>query len=328
VLRALKPDIVHTRNLPALECQFVAALAGVKARVHGEHGRDVYDPDGNKFKYNALRKGMRVFVNHYVAVSRDLAHWLKDTIGVPPQRVSQIYNGVDAKIFHPRRAYPQPVGPAGFSAPSSFVIGTVGRMEPIKGQLTLVQAFLRVLDQNPGWRERLRLVIVGDGSLREKALKMIREAQAEELAWLPGERDDVAEIMRGLDLFVLPSLREGISNTILEAMASGVPVVATKVGGNPELLEQDTTGMLVPYSEPVSMASAISSYVADVNKATAHGRASRGRIESHFTMAAMVAQYINVYDSVLHRTSVHTTGSRSSSRGLSSRLAVNRCNAS
>jgi sugar transferase (PEP-CTERM/EpsH1 system associated) len=298
-LRELNPDIVHTRNLPALEFQFIAALAGVKGRIHGEHGRDVYDLDGRSRKYNALRKAMRPFVQRYTAVSQDLEEWLIHTIGLKRQRITQIYNGVRADRFHPRRGPRNVIGPDGFMAEDSLVIGAVGRMETVKDQLTLVRAFIHLLKTERRGRERLRLVMIGDGSLRQPALDLLRSAHMEELAWLPGERDDIPELMRAMDLFVLPSIREGISNTILEAMATGLPVIATKVGGNPELVVKDLTGTMVPPSDLFAMADAIRGYWLDPNRGATHGRNGRHRIESNFSMEAMVAGYLNVYDSVL-----------------------------
>src|SRR5207237_9166164 len=135
--------------------------------------------------------------------------------------------------------------------------GTVGRMQEVKDQLTLARAFVELLQRSPQAATRLRLVMVGDGPLRKQVADILNQAGWGALAWLPGERDDVPQIMRGFDLFVLPSLAEGISNTILEAMASGLPVVATSVGGNAELVESGRTGQLVPRSDPEAMAHAI-----------------------------------------------------------------------
>jgi sugar transferase (PEP-CTERM/EpsH1 system associated) len=298
-LRGLRPAIVHTRNLPALEYAVSAALAGVPRRVHGEHGRDVYDLDGLNIRYNLLRKAVKPFIHHHIAVSRDLAKWLIRTVGVPPDRVAQIYNGVDARRFHPRVGARPVFGPAGFASPETLVVGTVGRMETVKDQLTLVRAFLHLLDVEPVARERVRLVMIGDGSLREEAQRLLEAANAAHLAWLPGERSDVPEIMRGLDLFVLPSLREGISNTILEAMASGLPVVATQVGGNPELVEEGQTGMLVPSADPVALSEAVRSYLVDPEKLARHGQAGRRSAETRFSIEAMVNHYLTVYDAVL-----------------------------
>lgn len=298
LLRALSPDIVHTRNLSAIEGQFVAAAAGIRARVHGEHGRDVFDLHGKNQKYNLLRKLARPLVGHYIAVSRDLEQWLIHTVGVPPQRVSQIYNGVDSALFHPREGA-RNIGPAGFAAESSMVIGSVGRMAEVKDYPNLARAFIRLLEIEPSARQRARLVIIGDGVARETCLNLLREAGAEQLAWLPGERTDVAELMRNMDLFVLPSLGEGISNTILEAMSCGLPVVATRVGGNPELVEDMQTGMLVPVSDPESLAQTLLNYFRNENMLHLQGQASRARIESHFSMQAMVRGYLSVYESVL-----------------------------
>ena len=130
-------------------------------------------------------------------------------------------------------------------------------MQPVKHQTLLVQAFLRAIDRQPSLRERLRLVLIGDGPLRAQCLSLLEAAGAADLAWLPGERRDVPELMRGLDCFVLPSLAEGISNTILEAMASGLPVIATEVGGNADLVSHGKTGLIVPADDLEALAAAI-----------------------------------------------------------------------
>jgi len=306
-MRSLQPHIVHTRNLPALEYIVPAALAGVPGRIHGEHGRDVYDLDGTSFKYNMLRRAVGPLVHHYTAVSADLATWLVRTVGARRDRVTQILNGVDARAFHPRSGPRVAVGPENFAPPGSFVLGTVGRMQVVKDQVTLARAFIHLLDMVPDGRDRLRLVMVGDGPLRDESLRTLCAGNAQQLAWLPGDQSNVAEIMRGLDLFVLPSLREGISNTILEAMASGLPVVATRVGGSTELVEEGETGMLVAPADPVALAGAIRVYVLDSNRLARHGCAGRKRVESRFSLEAMVNGYARVYDATLKDPRLRTT---------------------
>jgi sugar transferase (PEP-CTERM/EpsH1 system associated) len=301
LMRNLRPAIVHTRNLPALEFQIIAALAGVRARVHGEHGRDVYDLDGVNVKYNLLRKTIRPFVRQYTAVSKDLARWLVANVGVRPDRVNQIYNGVDFAQFKPRGSEGVRIYPEGFVASNSFVVGTVGRLEAVKDQLTLVRAFLHLMQERRDARERVRLVVIGDGSLRQPAMELLRDANLQGLAWLPGERKDIAEIMRAMDLFVLPSLGEGISNTILEAMATGLAVVATNVGGNSELVDAGETGELVPHSNPAAMAEAISNYFSQPGKMRDHGRNARRKVERQFSMEAMVNGYLDTYDNLLYQ---------------------------
>jgi sugar transferase (PEP-CTERM/EpsH1 system associated) len=299
ILRELKPDIVHTRNLAGLEGQIPALLAGVRCRVHGEHGRDVYDLHGVNTKYNRLRKTIRPLVHRYISVSRDLADWLVKTIGARPAHVHQIYNGVDSERFCPRLGSRPKLGPPGFATEQTVVIGTVGRMAGVKDQLTLVRAFLLLLDRDARARDRLRLMLVGDGLLRDQARQLLYEAGAEILAWLPGERSDIPEIMRALDIFVLPSLGEGISNTILEAMSSGLPVVATRVGGNPELVMEGETGFLVSPADPKAMAESIARYLTQPEMMQRHGRVGRKRVEACFSMDKMVQDYLAVYDAVL-----------------------------
>lgn len=298
-LRSLHPAIVHTRNLPTHEFLAVAACAGSAKRVHGEHGRDVYDLDGTNWKYNVFRRTMRALVHHYVAVSKDLAAWLGQTVGVAPRRLTQIYNGVDTVRFHPRRTRFTGGSPRGFFVPGGLVIGTVGRMQTVKDQLTLVRAFLHLLDTVPQAREVLRLVMVGDGPLYEESCRLLREGRAEAYAWLPGARNDIPEMLQTFDVFVLPSLAEGVSNTILEAMASGLPVVATNVGGNVELVEEGRTGFLVPPSDPAAMAQAIRRFLDDRSLVNVQGVAARKRAEEDFSLNAMVNKYLAVYDGVL-----------------------------
>ena len=299
LLRELRPDLLHTRNLSTLEGQFVAAAAGVRARVHGEHGRDVFDLHGKNFKYNLLRKLARPLVHQYIAVSKDLANWLEHTVGADTQRITQIYNGVDSLRFHPRREQRAPIGPDGFMSGNALLIGSVGRMAEVKDYPNLVRAFLRLLELSPEARTRARLVILGEGVARAACLDLLKQANAEQLAWLPGSRDDIADLMRQFDVFVLPSLGEGISNTILEAMACGLPVVATNVGGNSELVDEGITGTLVPPADPEKMAQALLAYFKDNAMARSHGAAGRAKIEAQFSMEAMVRGYMGVYDKVL-----------------------------
>lgn len=294
LLRALKPDLVHTRNLAALEAQFVAAAAGVRATVHGEHGRDVFDLHGRNWKYNLLRRAARPLVSRYIAVSRDLETWLRRDIGVSTTKLRQIYNGVDSVKFHPRSG-PRP----DFAHPESIVFGSVGRMAEVKDYPLLVRAFIQMMRQQPDRAERARLVIVGEGPAREACLELLRGAGLGHLAWLPGQRDDIAAIMQALDVFVLPSKNEGISNTILEALATGLPVIATAVGGNVELVEDGVNGKLVPAGDLDEMVRALLFYLDSPARIVAQGQVARRQAEQRFSIPVMAAAYAAVYDETL-----------------------------
>jgi sugar transferase (PEP-CTERM/EpsH1 system associated) len=299
LLHRLRPDIVHTRNLSTLEAQLPAALAGVPHRIHGEHGRDVDDMDGTRRKYQLLRRVFRPFVHRYVALSSELARYLQEKVGVPERKLIRLCNGVDT-----RRFVPDDAGARLLSTPlpldaDSVIIGTVGRMEPVKDQLTLVHAFIELVRARADGSEKLRLVIIGDGVLRAPAMALLEEAGMSPIAWLPGERDDVPELFREMDIFVLPSLAEGISNTILEAMASGLPIVATDVGGNGELVVGGETGILVPRADPKAMAEAIKRYADDQDLRRLHGEGGRRRCETEFSIDTMVRRYGDLYDGIL-----------------------------
>jgi sugar transferase (PEP-CTERM/EpsH1 system associated) len=293
----LQPNIVHTRNLGALEAQLPACLAGVPVRIHGEHGWDLGDLDGSSFKPRLLRRLFKPFVHRYIAMSKHLELYLREKIAVSPRRVEQIYNGVDVSLFRPGGR--QPIPCEGFAGSDTFVIGTVGRMDSVKDQTTLARAYIELVRRVPDGGARIRLVMIGDGPLRAKALSLLNEAGMAHLAWLPGERHDIPEIMRGFNLFVLPSLAEGISNTILEAMASGLPVVATRVGGNPELVQDGLTGALVPAADPLRLAAAMQNYYTDRGRCHAHGVNARRVAEQRFGLDAMVTRYIDIYEQML-----------------------------
>jgi sugar transferase (PEP-CTERM/EpsH1 system associated) len=295
LFRAQRPAIVHTRNIAALEAQAPAWLAGVPARVHGEHGWGVSDLGGISNRYRLVRRLYRPFVQRFVALSQPIESYLEHGVGVPRARIARICNGVDTARFCPAGGAREPIPGCPFDDPRLWLVGTVGRMQAVKDQVNLAQAFVRALEIEPQARARMRLVMIGEGALRERVVETLERAGARDLAWLPGERADVPRIMRGLDCFALPSLAEGISNTILEAMASGLPIAATAVGGNSELIESGLTGKLVPSANAEALAQAILGYFREPALARRHGKAARNRAERQFSLERMVADYERLY---------------------------------
>lgn len=299
LLRDLRPAVVHTRNLGPLEMQPAAAWAGVPARIHGEHGRELNDLDGNNRRLQWVRRVYSPFVHRYIALSRDLQSYLDGRVGINARRISQIYNGVDGDRFRPATMGAPPAAAGPFDPSRHWVVGTVGRMQGVKAQTLLAKAFVRAVTQTPEMRGHARLALVGDGPLRAECMQILSQAGLESLAWLPGERSDVADVMRGLSCFVLPSLAEGISNTILEAMACGLPVVATAVGGNVELVSDGLTGLLVPPDDAEAMAAALVRLFSDRPLAQAMGEAGREEVDRKYSLRSMVAAYQQVYDTQL-----------------------------
>jgi len=299
LLCKLKPDIVHTRNLTAIEMQLPAFFAGVPARVHSEHGWGADDPVGDNRKNQLIRKIVKPFVKHYIPLSAELEGYLRDKIGVASKRLTRICNGVDTQKFSPatqdRSHYPET-----FKPQDTKVIGAVGRMDAVKDPLTLIQAFALLLQRKPKLKEHLRLIWIGDGPQLKASKEALIIYELDSLAWFPGSRTDVACIMQGFNLYVLSSLSEGISNTLMEAMATGLPVVATNVGGNAELVSDGSTGMLVEKANAEALANAMSAYIESPALCEKHGAAGRKKAEEKFSLDSMVSQYMGVYDRV-HR---------------------------
>lgn len=302
LLRKLRPTILHTRNLGTLDLALIAMLAGVPVRVHGEHGWDAGDAFGQSYKYRLLRKLCNVAVTKYVAVSQDIKNWLQNVTGVRSDNVQQIYNGVDVDKFQPKG----PIVKLPFKGPdkASLVVGAVGRMDRIKNFDLLITAVARLVEGSCERRDRLRLVIVGHGSQLRDLQGLVEELKLEDIVWMPGERHDIAELLRSMDVFVLPSRNEGISNTILEAMSTGLPVIATEVGGSPELVSDGETGQLIPANDPGAISDAIERFLVEPDLINVQGKAARDHIVKRFSLPAMVASYAQLYDGLLDTNSL------------------------
>ncbi len=298
LFRKIRPSIVHTRNLAALEASVPAWLAGVPGRLHSEHGREGADLDPSNPKFRLMRKLYRPFVTNYLALSADLSHYLNHYIGIPEYKLNQIYNGVDSTRFI-RENERQPIPDCPFQSPEHWLLGTIGRMHAVKDQMNLARATAQALQKQPALRQRLRLLLIGDGPERANIETYLAQAGLTDIAWTPGERQDAPAILRGLDCFALPSKSEGISNTILEAMATSLPVIATDVGGNPELIHAGVTGKLVPAENPAALADAILDYANNPEAATQAGIAGRQAVESKFSLDAMIEAYCALYDGLL-----------------------------
>jgi sugar transferase (PEP-CTERM/EpsH1 system associated) len=294
LFRELRPSVVHTRNVGTIDCALIASLARVPVRVHGEHGWDVTDPDGTSPKYLRLRRVFGRFVHGFVAVSEEIRAWLVDRVGVPAARVRRICNGVDTTRFQPQSAARARL-PAAIVAPDTIVIGSVTRFTDIKDPLNLVRAFIACRSQLATRGVKVALVMAGDGPLLAQARAELDAAGCADVAWLPGARDDVADLMAAFDVFALGSRREGISNTVLEAMACGVPVVASATGGNLEVIADRVTGRLVPPADPDALRDALATYALDATLRRAHGAAARERALERYSLATMMHDYGELY---------------------------------
>ena len=303
LLRRLRPVILHTYNLSAIEYALTATVAGVPVRVHAEHGRDLSDPTGANRKHNLLRRLMTPFIDTFIPVSRDLRHWLQAVIRVPQAKNLLINNGVDTDQFQLAAHTAVPGASASFGMPveTTCTIGTVGRIQDIKNHHGLVLAFEQLCTLLPEQAHRLRLTIAGDGPLMPALRQQVAASRVGNQITLLGARSDIAALMRGFSVFILPSFAEGTPITLLEAMATGLPVVASDVGGIPEVVSPGRNGTLVTPTDHAGMAAALAAYLGDPIMAACHGAAARATIEQHYSITAMLANYTALYDALCLR---------------------------
>lgn len=302
VLRRLKPDLVHSYNLGTLDMAPVARLAGVPCVVHAERGRDAEDPTGESRKYRRLRRWMAPFIARYLPVSRDLEGWLLDDVGIDESKVLCISNGIDVRKFavHSGPVESRPLL-GDFAPPGSLLIINVSRLDAVKDQAGLIDAFQALCSREEQAAPHLKLAIVGEGKERVNLESQIAQLGLEDSVRLLGNRQDVPALLSEADIFVLSSIAEGMPGAVLEGMASGLPVVATRVGGVTEIVADGETGSLVDPSDPEALAVALGRYVRDPDLRLQHGRAGRARVERRFSLAAMLSAYSALYDGLTAR---------------------------
>jgi sugar transferase (PEP-CTERM/EpsH1 system associated) len=293
LLRCLKPDVLHSCNLAALEFAPVAALARVPLRVHVEHGWDVGDLGGGNAHYKLLRKIYQPFVHQFVAVAEPLNSYLTHKIGVPAARLQLIPNGVDTDRFRPWQAGDEVPEGWPFQHGVDWVLGYVGRLVEVKNPLLLVDAFTTLVQSGVPGCERMRLAMVGAGPLAEAVLQRMAVAGLQDRLWLPGVRADMAEIFRVMDCFVLPSLFEATSCTLQEAMATGLRIVATDVGGNADLLGAGLCGSLVPTKDASALAAAILAQYQ--MKTSTQPAAAIAAIHQHYGLTTVLQKYQRLF---------------------------------
>lgn len=298
VLRVLKPNICHTRNLSAIEAQLPAILAGIKIRVHGEHGWDIFDLGGTNKKYQSVRKFFRPMISKYIGLSLESIDYLVNKINVNPSKIEHICNGVDISKFQVQSSNVQL--PKGFSTKDKLVFGTVGRLAEVKNQTFLVQGFLKLWATYPSLQGKLRLVIVGDGILLPRLKALVKSNNAEDSVWFTGQRNDICELMNEMDVFVLPSLAEGIPNTLLEAMSCGLPFIATNVGGNADLvLPSHKATHIVPVGNVDKLVSAMSLYIKEPQRLKLDSQLVREHCHHKFSIKTMVDKYHRFYQNLV-----------------------------
>ncbi|MFQ5601719.1 MAG: glycosyltransferase [bacterium] len=243
-----------------------------------------------KHRLLAYKFAMR-FCDKVISVSEATAKWLVEKRGVAREKVLVIPYGVNLEVYKQGKnlALKRQLG----IAPETFVVGTVARLHPQKGHEYLIEAAKKIVERHAN----VKFVFVGDGEMRKKLEARIETAGLENNFLLLGFRDDVTDLLRVFDIFVLPSLYEGLPNVILEAMATGLPVVATAVDGSVELVNDGETGFLVPPREPQALIAKINTLIQNPQRVLDFGMQGRNRVESIYSLEKQVEHFQQLYES-------------------------------
>ncbi len=298
IFRQGKFDLVQTHTAKAgILGRLAARRAGVKKIVHCSHGHNFYGYFrfwGSKLVVTIERFFDR-FSDKFIALTEleksDLVNY-RVTIA---SKVAVVQSGLEIEKYHCSPDELARLKKEWSLPPAAPVVGMVSRLEPIKGPLLLVEAAKIVVPACP----EVRFLVVGEGSLRRQMEQQCRELGLAGSFIFAGWREDVEQLLAVLDILVLTSLNEAVGRIILEAAAYGVPAVATRVGGVPEIIKDQETGILVPPQDAGSIANALIELLTDRAKRERLGRAAKARINERFSASNMIAGVTAVYKELL-----------------------------
>jgi sugar transferase (PEP-CTERM/EpsH1 system associated) len=283
LIRDYRIDVVHVHSGCWHKAALAARLCGIRNVIYTEHGRIF--PDNKAVML--LDRLYAPLTRHVVVVSDNLAEYMCSVVGIPSKKISVIINGIDVERFRIARC------PS--TTDDNLRIGIIARLAPVKDIATLVRAMAIVNQHNP----HLLLSIVGDGPERGHLELLVNDLGLSPVVTFHGFRRDIPEVLRKIDIFTLCSLSEGTSITLLEAMASGKPVVVTNVGGNPAIVEQGVNGFLVPAGEPESLAQALLKLADDPALRQSMAAANINKVTEHYSIQAMARHYEALYREAL-----------------------------
>jgi sugar transferase (PEP-CTERM/EpsH1 system associated) len=292
VMRDFRPDIAHSRNWGAIEAMPAARLCGLPVAIHSEHGYEVDMLAGLPLRRRVLRRFAYAAADAVFTVSEELRSYHSLQGWLPKKRIRVLPNGVDTSRFAQRpRERAETRQRLGLDD-ESLVLGAVGRLVPIKEHATLLQAAEILLSRGVP----VQVLLVGSGPELEKLQEFTATSpRLSGRVVFTGAVSDVPALLSAMDVFVLPSRSEGMSNTLLEAMASSLPIVATRVGGNPELVEEERTGILFKPGDVMALAAILERIGRDSSLRQELGQAARRRAVEHFSLEGMIERYRTLY---------------------------------
>jgi sugar transferase (PEP-CTERM/EpsH1 system associated) len=292
LMKKFRPHIVHTRNFGALEAIAAARFAGTPVAIHSEHGYELEILGGLPLRRRLVCRALYTMADQVCTVTRDLMDYHSKQSWLPPRKFRVIYNGVDTDIFSPRPELAAVLRTEIGIPMGRMVIGSVGRLVPIKDYKTLFQSAEMLVRQG----RDVHVLLVGSGPELPK-LQTYAAASSElagRVLFLPAS-NRVADLLNSMDVFVLPSISEGMSNTILEAMATGLPVVVSRAGGNPELVDDGSVGGLFEPRDVQALTRHLERLVDNSVLRREYGKAARQRAVDQFSLSGMVQHYRETY---------------------------------
>ncbi|WP_413284604.1 glycosyltransferase [Vibrio sp. MA40-2] len=293
LLNQIKPDVLHSYNLATIEYQWVALLARVKLRVHAEHGRDTYDPNGSVKKYQFIRRFCSHAIHRIISVSGDLDDWLSTDVKIPKNKLRLIKNGIDTHYFD-RSCVEVEQRENPFK--DKFVIGHVARLHGIKNQMLLLKSYELACRQSADFNRDSVLVIVGDGPDREMLENYVSNSNViTENVHFEGARNNVHDYYKLFDVFAMSSIAEGIPMTLLESMSMSIPHLVTLVGGIGEVVIQGKTGLAVESNDDSGFCLGLIELYSNTELRDKMAVDARKRIVSEFNQQIMMDQYTSIY---------------------------------
>lgn len=278
IIKKYRINVIHTQSGCWHKAAMAGFLCGVKTIIYTDHGR--HSPDIKKVIY--LDRVYSLITTDVVCVSQELAEYMSKVVGIPRRLISCIINGVDEKKFIASRSSQKDF---------SGRIGIIARLVPVKDLPTLLLAIKILKDKNI----RVTLTIAGDGPERRKLEQLASSLFVEGIVTFLGFRRDISTILSNIDIFVLSSLSEGTSVTLLEAMSAGKPVVVTNVGGNPAIVNNGVNGIVVPPGDPEAMALALCCLLEDREMRERMSIANINSVSQHYSLRNMVESYEKLY---------------------------------
>jgi sugar transferase (PEP-CTERM/EpsH1 system associated) len=286
LLREKKVHLLHMHSGTFFLGTQAAILARTPAMLYTDHGRHLNDPK----RLILMDRISSIFVDRIVAVSKELEGYLLNVVQLPRKKISTIINGIDTVRYAPRRKPAHLLKEMGIEE-NTKVIGTVGRLAQVKDQTSMIEAFAivnRIIPDSV-------LLLVGDGPMRFELQQLVVKKNLGNSVVFAGSRMDIPDLLNLLDVFLLTSLSEGTSVSLLEAMASGIPPVVTEVGGNPSIVKNGVSGIIVKPKDIAGIADSITYLLNNKDILTSISQNAISTVKQHYSLNNMIEKYSGIY---------------------------------